>query len=340
MDTYAVSKRPVANKYCSLATSLKNSKLKMKKIYVVTGGAGFIGSHIAERLLNDGHSVHIVDNFFSGKISNLARLSGDFHVHQVSITDLSSMRTLFAGVDTVFHHAALASVTQSVDDPLLNHEYNVTGTLNVLLAARDTGVRRVVFAASSAAYGDISDEYKLETMRPSPTSPYGTAKVTGEYYCQVFSRVYDLETVCLRYFNVFGPRQDPQSQYAAVIPLFITALLQGNSPTIYGDGLQSRDFVYVENVVHANLLAAESPAANGQIINVAIGNHINLLELLKRINNILGTNIQPQHMPERTGDIKHSCADITKARQVLNYRPIVDFDAGLARTIEWYRSGS
>lgn len=310
----------------------------MAETYVVTGGAGFIGSHITERLLNDGHQVRVVDNLSSGKQTNLAHLRGDLHFHQVSITDLDTLRPLFEGVDTVFHHAALASVTQSVDDPLLNHEYNVTGTLNVLLAARDAGVRRVVFAASSAAYGDNPVEYKSESMLPSPLSPYGAAKVTGEYYCQVFAKVYSLETVCLRYFNVFGPCQDPHSQYAAVIPLFITALLRGELPTIYGDGLQSRDFIHIDNVVHANLLAAQAPAASGQIINVATGQHINLLQLIEKINMKLGTAIQPTHVPERAGDIKHSCADISKARQFLNYEPVVDFDSGLARTIDWYRS--
>lgn len=309
----------------------------MAETYVVTGGAGFIGSHIAERLLNDGHHVRIIDNLSSGKRGNLAHLSGDLQFHEVSVTDLNTLRPLFEGADTVFHHAALASVTQSVDDPLLNHGYNVTGTLNVLLVARDAGVRRVVFAASSAAYGDSPAEYKTETMLPAPLSPYGAAKVTGEYYCQVFSSVYGLETVCLRYFNVFGQRQDPKSQYAAVIPLFITALLRGESPTIYGDGLQSRDFIHIDNVVHANLLAAQNPAAIGQVINVATGQRFNLLQLIAKMNSILGTDVQPLHAPERAGDIKHSCADISKARRLLNYEPILDFDTGLARTIDWYR---
>lgn len=310
----------------------------MAETYVVTGGAGFIGSHIAERLLKDGHRVRLIDNLSSGKRANFTYLQGDLHFHDVSVTDLKALRPLFEGVDTVFHHAALASVTQSVDDPLLNHDYNVTGTLNVLLAARDAGVRRVVFAASSAAYGDNPAAYKTETLLPAPLSPYGAAKVTGEYYCQVFSSVYHLETVCLRYFNVFGPRQDPQSQYAAVIPLFVTALLRGESPTIYGDGLQSRDFIYIDNVVHANLLAAQSAAASGHIMNIASGQHLNLLQLIGKMNTIIGTDIQPLHAPERAGDIKHSCADISKARHLLHYEPVVDFDSGLARTIDWYRS--
>lgn len=309
----------------------------MSQTYAVTGGAGFIGSHIVERLLKDGNTVRIIDDLSSGKLSNIAHMQGDKHVAHVSITNLDELRPLFTGVDTVFHHAALASVTQSVDDPLLNHAVNVTGTLNVLLAARDAGVRRVVFAASSAAYGDNPVDYKHEAMLPAPLSPYGAAKVTGENYCQVFSRVYGLETVSLRYFNVFGPRQDPKSQYAAVIPLFISALLAGRSPTIYGDGLQSRDFIYIDNVVHANLLAAQFPSASGQVINVATGQQLTLLELVARMNLILGTDIHPTHAPERTGDIKHSCADISNARQVLGYEPVVEFDVGLARTVDWYR---
>ncbi|MBA3868593.1 MAG: SDR family oxidoreductase [Anaerolineae bacterium] len=312
----------------------------MTKTYVVTGGAGFIGSHIAERLLNEGHTVRIVDNLLTGKQANLDLLKGKVELHHVSITDLTALHPIFEGVDTVFHHAALASVPLSIDNPLLSHEHNATGTLNVLVAARDTGVRRVVYAASSAAYGNNESEQQVETAAPKPLSPYGVSKLAGEYYCQSFAQVYKLETVCLRYFNVFGARQDPTSQYAAVIPLFITSMIDGKAPMIFGDGLQSRDFCYVENVVHGNLLAADAPAANGESINIATGKRVNLLDLVGQINTQLGTQIEPIHMEGRVGDVKHSRADITKAQTLLAYEPVVDFESGLKRTIEWYQSGA
>jgi len=312
----------------------------MAATYVVTGGAGFIGSHLVERLVRDGHRVRVVDNLITGRRENLAHLDGGFEFHEVSITDQKALAPIFAGVDTVFHQAALPSVPRSVDDPLTTNEYSVTGTLNVLLAARDAGVRRVVYAASSSAYGDIEGEFKVETMPPRPLSPYGVAKLAGEYYCQAFTEVYGLETVSLRYFNVFGPRQDPTSQYAAVIPLFITAMLDGKAPVIYGDGQQSRDFTYIDNVVHGNLLAAQAPGAAGQVMNLATGGRVTLLELVDKINRLLGTDFTPVHAPERKGDIKHSRAAIDKARDLLDYQPIVDFDTGLARTLEWYRRRS
>jgi UDP-glucose 4-epimerase len=312
----------------------------MAQTHIVTGGAGFIGSHIVERLLHDGHRVRVVDNLSTGKRENLAHLDGSFEFHQVSITDKDALAPIFAGADTVFHQAALPSVPRSVDDPLTTHEYNVTGTLNVLLAARDAGVRRVVYAASSSAYGDIDAEFKVETMPPRPLSPYGVAKLAGEYYCQAFTEVYCLETVCLRYFNVFGPRQDPTSQYAAVIPLFITAMLDGRPPTIYGDGLQSRDFTYIDNVVHGNLLAAQAPRAVGQVMNVATGRRITLIELVDKLNRLLETDLKAHHAEPRAGDIKHSRAGIDRARDLLDYEPVVDFDTGLARTVEWYRQRS
>ena len=309
----------------------------MAETYIVTGGAGFIGSHIVERLLRDGHRVRVVDNLSTGRRENLAHLDGGFDFHQVSITDLKGLTPIFAGADTVFHQAALPSVPRSVDDPLTTHEYNITGTLNVLLAARDAGVRRVVYAASSSAYGDVEGEFKDETMPPRPLSPYGVAKLAGEYYCQAFTQVYGLETVCLRYFNVFGPRQDPTSQYAAVIPLFITAMLDDRRPTIYGDGLQSRDFTYIDNVVHGNLLAAQAPRAVGQVMNLATGGRVTLLDLVGKINELLGKRLEPIHAEPRPGDIKHSRADVARARDLLDYTPVVDFDSGLARTVEWYR---
>ncbi len=310
----------------------------MSECYVVTGGAGFIGSHIVERLLADGHRVRVVDNLATGKRANLDGLRGDLEFHQVSITDKAALDPIFNGVDVVFHQAALPSVPRSIDDPLTTHEYNATGTLNVLLAARDAKVRRVIYAASSSAYGEQDGDFKVETMQPQPMSPYSVAKLTGEYYCQTFAQVYGLETACLRYFNVFGPRQDPLSQYAAVIPLFITQMLDSQPPLIHGDGLQSRDFTYVDNVVHGNLLAAQVPGISGEVMNLATGGRVTLQELVEKINGILGTHIQAIHDDERTGDIKHSRADIQKARDLLHYEPIIGFDEGLTRTVDWYRS--
>ncbi len=312
----------------------------MPKTYVVTGGAGFIGSHIAERLLKDGHRVRIVDNLLTGKQSNLDYLAGlgaDLNIHTVSITDLDALRPIFKGVDVVFHQAALPSVPRSVADPLETHHHCVTGTLNVLIAARDGGVRRVVQAASSSAYGDAEAEFKTEDIVPAPKSPYGVAKLAGEYYAQAFYACYGLETVNLRYFNVFGARQDPQSEYAAVIPKFITAMLNNTPPTIYGDGIQSRDFTYIDNVIHGNLLAADAPDAPGHTMNCATGGRITLLALVDKINAQLGTDFAPTLSAERKGDILHSRAGTDKARDLLDFAPIVDFDTGLARTIAWYK---
>jgi len=307
---------------------------------IVTGGAGFIGSHIAERLLKEGQRVRIVDNFLSGKLENLAHLAefGDaLEIHKVSVTDLDALRPLFADVDTVFHQAALPSVPRSIAAPLETHENCVTGTLNVLIAARDSGVRRVVYAASSAAYGDKEEPTAVETMSLRPISPYGAAKVAGELYCQSFTQVYGLETVCLRYFNVFGARQDPKSQYAAVVPLFITSMLKGDPPIIYGDGEQSRDFIYIDNVVQGNLLASQSADAVGQVMNLATGSRTTLLELMEKLNALMVTQIAPIHAEARSGDIKHSGASIALAETLLDYAPVVDFETGLARTIDWYR---
>jgi nucleoside-diphosphate-sugar epimerase len=310
----------------------------MTDTYIVTGGAGFIGSHIVERLLKDGHTVRVVDNLATGSRDNLAHLGGDYEFHEISITDRAALDKAFAGADYVLHQAALPSVPRSIDDPLTTHEFNITGTLNVLLAARDAGVKRVAYAASSAAYGDIEGEYKTENLPPKPMSPYGVAKLTGEYYCQVFTEVYGLETVSLRYFNVFGPRQDETSQYSAVIPLFLAAMLRGERPTIYGDGLQSRDFTYVDNVVHGNLLALTSPQAPGQMMNLATGSRISLLDLIDEINNLIGADIEPIHADERAGDIKHSRAAIDLAGELLGYEPVVDFATGLKHTLAWYRT--
>lgn len=315
----------------------------MKETYVVTGGAGFIGSHLAERLLKDGHTVRVVDNLLTGKQANLdylESLGGDYAFHKVSITDLDDLLPIFEGADYVLHQAALASVPRSVDDPISTHHHCVTGTLNVLVAAQKTGVKRVAYAASSSAYGDLEGEFKTEDMAPRPISPYGAAKLAAEYYAQAFTCVYGLETVSLRYFNVFGPRQDPHSHYAAVIPKFITAMLKGESPVIYGDGLHSRDFTYIDNVVHGNLLALKSPDAVGEMMNLAVGGRITLLELVETLNRVMGTSIAPVHTDERPGDIKHSRAGVDKARDLLDFSPIVDFETGLARTVEYYRNGS
>lgn len=313
----------------------------MAQTYLVTGGAGFIGSHIAARLLQDGHQVRVIDNLLTGKQENLdyiKNLGGDLTISYTSITELDDLQPLFTGVDCVFHQAALPSVPRSVQDPLETHKHCVTGTLNVLVAARDNGVRRVVYAASSSAYGDIDSEYKTEDMPPRPISPYGVAKLAGEYYLQAFTAVYGLETVALRYFNVFGPRQDPTSHYAAVIPKFIAMMLDGKRPTIYGDGQQSRDFTYIDNVVHGNLLAAHAPEASGHMMNLATGGRISLLDLVDKLNHLLGTSLEPLHLDERPGDIKHSRAGVEKAKELLDFSPVVDFDTGLARTVDFYRS--
>jgi UDP-glucose 4-epimerase len=312
-----------------------------KKTYVVTGGAGFIGSHIAARLLQDGQTVRIVDNLLTGKQENLdylKSLNGDLSVHPVSITEFHALHPVFEGAEVVFHQAALPSVPLSVEFPLETHAHCVTGTLHVLKAAQETGVRRVVYAASSSAYGDQEGEFKLETMSPDPISPYGAAKLAAEYYCKVFHVCYGLETVALRYFNVFGARQDPNSQYAAVIPKFITLMLEGKSPRIFGDGSQSRDFTYIDNIVHGNLLAAEAPDAAGQMMNLATGGQVSLNELITMLNKVMGMNIEPIYEPARAGDILHSRAGIDKVQDLLDFAPIVTFEEGLRRTVEWYKT--
>lgn len=305
-------------------------------VSLVTGGAGFIGSHLVEALLAEGHEVRVVDNFATGKLENLFPAIDKIKLYEISITDAVVLQEAMEGVNYVFHQAAIPSVPRSVADPVTCHEVNVTGTFNVLNAARLAGVKRVVYAASSSAYGDIEGDYKQEDMAPRPLSPYGAAKLAGEYYMQVFYRVYGLETVCLRYFNVFGPRQDPKSEYAAVIPKFATAMLEGKSPTIYGDGTQSRDFTYIENTVKGNLLAVTSTIAPGQVINLACGQRYTLLDLVDVINDYLGTNIKPTFAPPRTGDIKHSLADISKAEELLGYAPATLFKDGVSNTVRWF----
>ncbi|MCI0487331.1 MAG: SDR family oxidoreductase [Blastocatellia bacterium] len=308
-----------------------------KRLYLVTGGAGFIGSHISERLVRSGHSVRVLDDFSSGKEENLESVGGDVELFRGDIRDLEIVKRAVEGVDVVFHEAALGSVPRSVADPLTTHEVNITGTLNVLMAARDAGVRRVVYASSSSVYGETPELPKSEDIRPQPLSPYALSKLAGEHYISVFHHVYGFEAVSLRYFNIFGPRQDPESQYAAVIPKFVTALLDGNRPTIYGDGLQSRDFTYVENVVEANLLAAEAEAVAGRVFNVACGGRYTLLELLDRLKEIIGSDTEPLHEAARAGDVRDSQASIEAAERALGYRVMVDFDEGLRRTVDWYR---
>jgi UDP-glucose 4-epimerase len=309
------------------------------RTFLVTGGAGFIGSHIAEALVNRGDKVRVLDNLSTGHVSNLAHLQKRVEIVEGDITDERAVAAAVRGVDCVFHQAALGSVPRSVEFPLDTNAACVTGTLNVLDAARKAGVRRLIYAGSSSAYGNQPTPKKRESDLPAPISPYGAAKLAGEAYCQAFWATYGFETVSIRYFNVFGPRQDPNSQYSAVIPLFITAMLAGKRPTIFGDGYQSRDFTYVANVVHGNLLAADADARHvaGRTINVANGRSTNLLELIAVLNELLGTKVEPVHAPPRTGDVRESLADISEARQRLGYEPQIDFEEGLRRSIDYYR---
>jgi nucleoside-diphosphate-sugar epimerase len=307
-------------------------------IYLVTGGAGFIGSNIVEELVWRGERVRVLDDFSTGKRKNLSAFVDSIELVEGDLRDLPAVRHAVESVDYVLHQGALPSVQRSIDDPLATHAVNATGTLNLLLAAHDAGVRRVVYAASSSVYGDSPTLPKREDMHLRPKSPYAASKLAGEHYCQAFTKVYGLETVCLRYFNVFGPRQDPTSQYSAVIPLFVTAMLRGESPTVHGDGLQSRDFTYVANVAHTNLLAATAPGVAGRVFNVACGQRYTLLDLIAALNDILGAQIAPAHTDPRPGDVRHSLADITAAQEALGYQVVVDFHEGLRRTVEWYRA--
>jgi UDP-glucose 4-epimerase len=309
-------------------------------IYLVTGGAGFIGSHLATALVERGNRVRVFDNFSTGNRANLAHLGNRVELIHGDLVDRGAMARALADVEVVFHEAALASVPRSVDAPLDTNAACVTGTVTLLDAARQCGVRRVVFGGSSSAYGDQPIPAKHEGLMPSPLSPYAAAKLAGEFYCQAFTATYGIETVTLRYFNVFGPRQDPNSQYSAVIPKFITEMLADRRPTIFGDGKQSRDFTYVDNVVHGNLLAADAPQAVGRTINVACGASFDLLELIAGINRALGTKIEPVLAAPRAGDVRESLADISLAHELLGYQPTVGFDEGLARTIEYYRSAT
>lgn len=306
--------------------------------YLVTGGAGFIGSNVTRKLLESGHDVRVLDNFLTGKRENLADILGKIHLSEGDLRDFNTVKTAVKDIDYVLHIAALPSVPRSVADPLLSHDINVNGTLHVLEASRQEGVKRVVFSSSSSVYGDTPTLPKQEDMPLRPLSPYASHKAAGEMYCRVYHTIYQLETVCLRYFNVFGPYQDPQSHYAAVIPRFITALQTDRQPTIYGDGEQSRDFTYVDNVVVANISASTSPNAVGEIINIACGHRITVNSLARQLGTLLGKDVKPRYEPARAGDVKHSLADITKAQQLLRYVNMVDIGTGLQKTIAWFTS--
>ncbi|MFT5524677.1 MAG: UDP-glucose 4-epimerase [Pirellulaceae bacterium] len=309
----------------------------MRRI-LVTGGAGFIGSNIVEALVKRGDEVVVLDNLSTGFAANIELHGERVEFIEGDLTKVADVAKAVKGVDTIFHQAALASVPRSVESPLDTHLHCVTGTVTLLDQARQANVRRVVYAASSSAYGDQPHSSKRETDLPSPLSPYAAAKLAGEYYCQAFHHTYGLETVGLRYFNVFGPRQDPGSAYSAVIPLFITAMLKGESPTVHGDGLQSRDFTFIANVVHGNLLAADADGVAGKVINMANGHSTTLLRLIELLNQTLGTDIQANHTDPRIGDVKESLADITRARTLLGYETRVHFEEGLALSIDYYKS--
>lgn len=314
----------------------------MKKI-IVTGGAGFIGSNLSIELVRRGYKVKVIDNLSTGLIKNLNSIKDNVEFIEGDIRSLDFLEKQFAGYDIILHQAALGSVPRSINDPQSTHESNVTGTLNVLIAARNKDIKKVVYASSSSIYGNR--EYfgkeriimKREMMKPMPLSPYAISKISAEYYVKVFSHIYGLPTITLRYFNVFGPRQNPNSQYAAVIPLFIKAMLRGERPMVYGDGKQSRDFTFVSNNVEANILAMNAKSKEGETINIACSQTISILQLINSINSILGTTIKPKFNQPRIGEVKNSLADITKAKKLINYSPIVYFEEGLKKTIEWYR---
>ena len=305
--------------------------------FLVTGGAGFIGSHLAEELVRRGHQVRVADALTTGKRSNLDHVP-DVEFLEGDLADLTFARRVVQGMEFVLHQAAIPSVPKSVADPLTSHRSNVDGTLNLLLAARDAGVRRLVFAASSSAYGETSELPKHENMPSDPLSPYALQKVVGEMYLRMFTRLYGLETVSIRYFNVFGPRQDPSSPYSGVISVFAAALLDGRPPTIYGDGEQTRDFTYVADVVSGVLKACDAPDASGEVINVATGGRISLNRLYDAMRAIVGSQVKPVYAAPRAGDVRDSQADISKARRLLGFEPAVSLEDGLRRTVEWYRT--
>ncbi len=311
--------------------------------FLVTGGAGFIGSHLTERLLSDGAQVRVLDNFSTGTRANLdvgARVAGRLEIVEGDIRDLATVERAAAGVAAIFHQAAMRSVPRSVADPLGANENNVNGTLHVLEAARRAGVRRVVYASSSSVYGDNPELPKREDQPPAPVSPYAVSKAAGEQYARVWSRLYGVEAVGLRYFNVFGPRQDPKSEYAAVIPRFILWGLTGQPLEVHGDGRQSRDFTYIDNVVEANLLASRASGVAGEVFNVGCGDRISLLAIIEKLEATLGRKLERRHTPGRAGDVPHTLADVTKAKRLLGYAPLVTFGDGFATTIEYFRGTS
>ena len=308
--------------------------------FLVTGGAGFIGSNLVDAILAQGDSVRVLDDFSSGYEANLAHVRDSIELMRGTIEDADVCARAVDGVDYILHEAALASVPQSVEDPIKNHRANVEGIFFLLLAARDAGVKRFVLASSAAIYGDNPTTPKVETLPPEPISPYAAAKLIGENYCQQFTASGWLECVCLRYFNIFGPRQDPKSDYAAVVPIFIQKMLEGDAPTIYGDGLQTRDFTFVENVVRANLLATQAPDAPGGFYNIGCGGSYSVRDLFDRIRDVLGVDFEPNYQPVRAGDVKDSRAAIELAKEKLGYEPVVSFEDGLARTCEWFRENA
>ncbi len=306
---------------------------------LVTGGAGFIGSNLADELIRTGAKVTIIDNLSTGSRENLSEIDGDFDFIEADLNDDTAIRKALEGVEVVFHQAALPSVPRSVENPVETHQACVNATFNLLVKARDAGVRRFIYAASSSAYGDQQILPKVETMRPEPLSPYAAAKLAGEYYCRVFYEVYGLETYSLRYFNVFGPRQNPSSAYSGVISRFIDALMKGDTPVIYGDGEQTRDFTFIANVVQANLNAAEAAAGMGEVMNVANGERVSLNELLAVLKDVTGnTEAEARHLEGRKGDVKHSQADNSRAVECLAYKKLVDLEEGLRRTIDWWKT--
>lgn len=308
--------------------------------YLVTGGAGFIGSNITKKILENGNFVRVADNFSTGRKENIEPFLGDpnFELLEGDLTNIDVCRKAVEGVDYVLHQAAIPSVPRSIEDPISSNNVNISATLNMLVASRDAKIKKFVYAASSSAYGENLELPKKETMPALPISPYALQKYAGERYCQIFYKIYGLPTICLRYFNVFGPKQDPNSQYSAVIPKFIFALLKNEQPIIFGTGEQSRDFTFVENVVSANLLAAKSQNGFGEVFNIACGDQISLNGLLQELNIILGKNLQAQYREMRVGDVMHSKADITKAKEILGYNPLVPIKEGLEKTAEWYKN--
>jgi len=307
--------------------------------YLVTGGAGFIGSHLCDELVARGQRVRVVDSLVTGKRQNLAHLP-QVEFLEGDLAEIDVARRAVDGVDFVLHQAAIPSVPRSVEDPIASNRANIDASLNVLVAARDAGVRRVVYAGSSSAYGNAPTLPKVETMGTAPLSPYALQKLVAEQYCQMFTSLYGLETVTIRYFNVFGPRQDPSSPYSGVISLFISAACEGRSPTIYGDGEQTRDFTYVGNVVDGVLRACEAPGVSGEVINVATGGRISLNQLLATVLSLVGGTLEPIYADPRAGDVRDSQADIGKAQRLLGYRPVVSFEEGLGRTVAWYRASA